>query len=331
MWSSLYFLQLVAVLLVLGNTLGAHGTQLAYDYYKLSCPFVETIVKEEMLSIFLTDVSAPSAFLRLFFHDCQVQGCDASILLDSHDYFNQNPELASSKNFGIRKQENIGHIKSRLELVCPGQVSCADIIALAAKESVLFTGGPHINIPLGRKDSTIRTYSKQADANLPSPGITVDQFLHIFTSKGVNLEESVAILGAHTLGVGHCMNIVNRLYDKKPGDDDHQDGMDLAFKAMLRLKCPTRVPLTNLTVVSNDLTPLVFDNQYYTNILMGKGLFGIDSSISSDPRTKPIVGRFAADQNYFFNVFSSAFVKLSSTNALTHKKGEVRRQCNRIN
>lgn len=78
---------------------------------------------------------------------------------------------------------------------CPGQVSCADIIALAAKESVLFTGGPHITIPLGRKDSTTATNSKQADLNLPSPGITVDQLLHIFTSKGMNLEESVAILG----------------------------------------------------------------------------------------------------------------------------------------
>lgn len=123
------------------------------------------------------------------------------------------------------------------------------------------------------------------------------------------------------------MNIVNRLYNRKPGDR-----MDFVFEEMLRLKCPTRLfPLTNLTVVSNDLTPLVFDNQYYTNVLVGKGLFGIDSSISTDPRTLPIVRRFAADQNYFFNVFSSAFVKLSSTNVLIHSQGEVRRQCNRIN
>lgn len=127
------------------------------------------------------------------------------------------------------------------------------------------------------------------------------------------------------------MNIVGRLYDREPGDHSHRGGMDLAFEAMLRLNCPTRVPLTNLTVVSNDLTPVAFDNQYFTNILMGKGLFGIDSSISSDPRTMPIVRRFAADENYFFSVFSSAFVKLSSTNVLTEQKGKVRRQCTRIN
>ncbi|KAK9267462.1 hypothetical protein L1049_009888 [Liquidambar formosana] len=74
-------------------------------------------------------------------------------------------------------------------------------------------------------------------------------------------------------------------------------------------------------MVSNDLTHLIFDNQYYMDVVMGKGLFSIDSSISRDPRTAPIVRRFAVDQNYFFLVFSSAFVKLSSTNVLTEGKG----------
>lgn len=128
--------------------------------------------------------------------------------------------------------------------------------------------------------------------------------------------------GAHTLGVGHCINILSRLYGGNPSDQ-----MNWGFKSLLRWKCPTRVPLTNLTIVPNDLTPLAFDNQYFKNILSGKGLFGIDSSISRDPRTMPIVRQFAADQNYFFQVFGSAFVKLSSTKVLTKTEGEVRRQC----
>lgn len=132
--------------------------------------------------------------------------------------------------------------------------------------------------------------------------------------------------GAHTLGTGHCINIVGRLYNEKLSNQ-----MNWSFKALLRLTCPTKVPLTNLTFVPNDSTSLAFDNQYYKEILMGKGLFGIDSSISRDPRTMPVVRRFAADQSYFFQVFSSAFVKLSSTRVLTDKEGEVRRQCYRIN
>ena len=122
-----------------------------------------------------------------------IQGCDASILLDA-EAFRGNSEVISGKNFGIRKRETIQYIKDILEAECPGQVSCADIIALAAKESVAVSGGPNIQIPLGRVDST--TCSLQAaDTHLPPPDITVDELLNIFMSKGLNLEESVAIMG----------------------------------------------------------------------------------------------------------------------------------------
>lgn len=122
-----------------------------------------------------------------------MQGCDASILLDSN-YLNQSSEMLCSKNFGIREWERISHIKSILEEECPGQVSCADIIVLAARGSVSFSGGPHIEIPLGRKDSTTSSF-QEADAKLPSSTITVDEFISIFMSKGMNIEESVSILG----------------------------------------------------------------------------------------------------------------------------------------
>ncbi|KAJ7967728.1 Peroxidase [Quillaja saponaria] len=315
---------LAIVFMVVPLAFGIRKSQLAYDYYKFSCPNLIPIVKREMLSIFLTDVSAPAAFLRLMFHDCQVQGCDASILLDS-SYQTVNSEMVSPRNFGIRKRETIGHIKSILEDECPGQVSCADIIILAAKESVFFTGGPQIEIPLGRKDSTTCSFL-EADAKLPAPSITVDELFATFISTGMNIEESVAIMGAHTLGAGHCINIVSRLYEPQPGDR-----MNFGFETLLRLACPTKIPLTNVTFVHNDVTPLIFDIHYYRDVLMGRGLFSIDSRISRDPRTAPVVNRFAIDQNYFFQVFSSAFVKLSSANVLTKGQGEVRRQCNCVN
>lgn len=34
-----------------------------------------------------------------------------------------------------------------------------------------------------------------ADARLPSPSISVDEFIRVFSSKGMSLQESVAILG----------------------------------------------------------------------------------------------------------------------------------------
>lgn len=297
------------------------GQGLAYNYYDSTCPNVEGIVKREMFGIFAADPTAPAAFLRLLFHDCQVQGCDASILLQY-----EGSELQSSRNFGIRKLDAIGRIKSALEDECPRQVSCADIISLAARDAVAISGGPPIQIPLGRKDSTTSS-SLQADSHLPAASIDdVDKFLQIFMSKGMNLEESVAIIGAHTLGGGHCRNIVNRLYNPKPTDQ-----MDLRLQLQLRFICPTAIPMNNITVVPSDVTTTIFDNQYYRDIAVGKGLFPIDSTVSRDPQTMTIVRQFAVDQLYFFQTFSSAFVKLASTGVLTGDLGEVRLDCSQVN
>ena len=64
---------LTLAVVVIGVSFGLNEAKLAYDYYKFSCPNVETIVKREMMSVLLTDATAPAAFLRLMFHDCQVQ------------------------------------------------------------------------------------------------------------------------------------------------------------------------------------------------------------------------------------------------------------------
>lgn len=55
-----------------------------------------------------------------------------------------------------------------------------------------------IQIPLGRKD--VRASSAaEADAKLPPATSTVDRVLSLFGSFGMTAEESVAILGAHTV------------------------------------------------------------------------------------------------------------------------------------
>lgn len=61
-----------------------------------------------------------------------MQGYDASILLDGVE-----SEKKAIHNLSLRGFEQIDVIKSRLEEACPGVVSCADIVALAARESVL--------------------------------------------------------------------------------------------------------------------------------------------------------------------------------------------------
>nr|POE81013.1 peroxidase 29 [Quercus suber] len=210
---------LMVLLFVLGNV--TEGEVLHYNFYDKSCPQLENIVRAGLVPLFVTDPTSPAALLRLMFHDCQVQGCDASILVDPTEG-NVSSEMASVRNFGIRKRELISIVKSMVEAACPQKVSCADILILAAREAVAMSGGPHIEVPLGRKDSFTTPSYQQADAWVPPATTGVDDMLHIFTSKGMTIQESVALIGAHTLGVTHCASILNRLY-KAEGDKAHQE------------------------------------------------------------------------------------------------------------
>lgn len=68
-----------------------------------------------------------------------LQGCDASVLLDDTESFVGEKTAAPNLN-SLRGFEIIDAIKAELESVCPQTVSCADILAIAARDSVLLVG-----------------------------------------------------------------------------------------------------------------------------------------------------------------------------------------------
>jgi peroxidase len=63
-----------------------------------------------------------------------VQGCDASVLLDAAEGIDSEKE--SPPNETLKGFDVINIIKLEIEEVCPGVVSCADILVLAARDSV---------------------------------------------------------------------------------------------------------------------------------------------------------------------------------------------------
>jgi len=63
------------------------------------------------------------------------KGCDASVLLDSVEGMTSEKQAVPNLN-SLRAFEVIDKIKYLLEEECPITVSCADILAMAARDAV---------------------------------------------------------------------------------------------------------------------------------------------------------------------------------------------------
>lgn len=74
-------------------------------------------------------------------------------------------------------------------------------------------------------------------------------------------------------------------------------------------------------------TSMLFDNQYYRNLLDRKVLFQSDSVLMNNDDTRKLVEDFANDQELFFDNWGVSFVKLTSIGAKTDEEGEIRRSC----
>ncbi|GER55515.1 peroxidase [Striga asiatica] len=127
---------LITVLIALGSLAAVSRGQLNVGFYSKTCPTAESIVRSVLANHFNNDKTIPAPILRMFFHDCFVSGCDGSILLDG-----PNSEKTAVPNLSLRGFEVIEEAKQQIEAVCPGVVSCADILALAARDSVVLVSG----------------------------------------------------------------------------------------------------------------------------------------------------------------------------------------------
>lgn len=81
--------------------------------------------------------------LVIIYDFLQWKGCDASLLLDGSD-----SEKTAFASFTVRGYDVIDDAKAAVEAVCPGVVSCADILVLATRDAVFAVSNifsyPHI-------------------------------------------------------------------------------------------------------------------------------------------------------------------------------------------
>jgi len=144
-WSSSGCGLAVAMLAVLSSVLcsghpvpGGGFPPLQPHFYDHACPQMQAIVGSIVAKSHAEDPRMAASLLRLHFHDCFVQGCDASVLLDSDGSGRFVTEKRSNPNKdSIRGFEVVDEIKAALEHACPHTVSCADIVAVAARDSVV--------------------------------------------------------------------------------------------------------------------------------------------------------------------------------------------------
>ncbi|GAB2229655.1 hypothetical protein Droror1_Dr00013904 [Drosera rotundifolia] len=320
--TSLFLLMVLLVLLQFHS--GASELQL--NYYSTSCPNAEAIIKDQVTKLYNEHGNTAVSWLRTIFHDCIVKSCDASILLDTDKIHGIESEKDSTRNFGMRNFKYINTIKKSIENACPSTVSCADIVSLAARDGIELLGGPYMEMKTGRRD-TRESYASVVEALIPDPNASLATALSRFQSIGIDTAGTVALLGAHSVGRTHCVNLVARLY---PTPDPT---LDPAYASYLKGRCPTPNPdLKDVLYARNDgETPMILDNMYYKNVMNHKGLLHVDQELVSDPTTSPIVKKMAADNSYFHEQFSRALLLLSENNPLTGDQGEIRKDCSYIN
>ncbi|CAM0907667.1 unnamed protein product [Alopecurus aequalis] len=301
----------------------AGSAQLSPTFYHTSCPGALETIRSGVMAAVSSEPRMGASLVRLHFHDCfldaslthpllsyscvknssytrvhdwnictSFQGCDGSVLLADTGSF--VGEQGAAPNAGsIRGMNVIDNIKTQVEAICPQTVSCADILAVAARDSV-FAGLHH------RKQDKCR--KRPASSYL----------------------RSVTLSDAHTIGQSQCKNFRGRIYN--------DTNINTAFATSLKANCPQATSSDDSNLAPLDkTTPNVFDNAYYSNLLTQKWLLHSDQVLFNGGGTDNTVMSFASNPAAFGSAFATAMVNMGNIAPKTGTQGQIRLICSKVN
>ncbi|KAK9017920.1 hypothetical protein V6N11_000916 [Hibiscus sabdariffa] len=328
--SKLHFIGLFSFMLSCSLLASASAASLKVGFYAQTCPSAETIVRKAVNEAVSRYPAMAAGLIRMHFHDCFVRGCDASVLLKS---LPGNPPAERdhpANNPSLRGFEVIDEAKASIEALCPGTVSCADIIAFAARDSAYTAGGIYYAVPSGRRDGRV-SLSDEVLQNLPTPFFNATQLAQTFARKGMSVDEMVTLSGAHSIGVAHCTSFSNRLYSFN-ATHPQDPSLDPNYAAFLKTRCPPPPPAgavedVTTTVLLDVVTPYRLDNKYYSELRHRRGLLTSDQTLMDSASTSRMVLHNKRNGAGWSRKFARAMVHMGSLDVLTGHQGEIRRIC----
>ncbi|KAK9683614.1 hypothetical protein RND81_10G153300 [Saponaria officinalis] len=322
MTSSTSLVAISAIVLLVMVPMQITNAQLTPSFYSHTCPDLFPAVQKVVQSAIDKEARMGASLLRLFFHDCFVNGCDGSILLDDTPTFTGEKTAKPNKG-SVRGFEVIDQIKTAVEEVCPGVVSCADILAITARDSVVTLGGPNWDVLLGRRDSKTASLSA-ANNDIPPPTSSLSALMTSFKNHGLSTTDLVALAGGHTIGQARCTNFRAHIYN--------DNNIDASFAQTRRSNCPSASGSGDNNLAPLDRqTPTHFDNKYYNNLIDMKGLLHSDQQLYSGGPTNSLVSTYNANPGQFSKDFVTGMINMGNIQPLTGLSGEIRKNCRRTN
>ena len=221
---------------------------------------------EETLRAYIKDHIQPQhapGLVRLAFHDAGTfapatndGGASGSITNDL--------ELHRQENDGLQKTSaRILEMRKNLS-----DFSLPDIIAVAGAVAIEMCGGPKILVGLGRQESLTPAPINR----LPDKDDDLKKVLDYFSRCGFNKQETVALMGSHTLGDA----------EDKPFTKDRLSFNNSYFSRL----------------ISGERDPVL-------------RFFHADEALLEDPDYSAWIKKYANDQELFFDDYKQAYKKMT--------------------